>query len=239
MFSLVSSLVARPCVSPLALALLVAGLSTDPSAAAVSILVVDAAGNPVPDAVVSLRGGQAASRSDGEAVMDQVDKQFVPRVLPVKVGTSVSFPNGDDIRHHVYSFSPSKTFEIRLYSGTPRDPVVFDEPGVVTLGCNIHDWMVGFVVVVDSEVFAKTGLDGTADLALEAGRHTLEVWHPWLTGMGAGSAEHQAFEVEISEIADGSPVTLTVELQPPSVPTADPADSSLESKFRRFRKNGR
>ncbi len=150
-------------------------------------VVVDDAGKPVADAVVyaTPRGGKAPALTPPaeRLVMDQRDKEFVPYVLPVQVGTPVYFPNSDDIRHHVYSFSPAKTFELPLYKGTPANPVVFDKPGAVALGCNIHDWMVGYVYVVGTPWFARTADDGTARLAnLPAGEYEVRAWHPRLRG---------------------------------------------------------
>src|SRR5207244_3930054 len=101
----------------------------------------------------------------------------------VLVGSPVSFPNRDDVRHHVYSFSPAKRFDLPLYVGTPAKPVVFDTPGVVIIGCNIHDWMVGYIYVSESPYFATTDADGRADLTgLPPGRYTARVWHPQLAG---------------------------------------------------------
>ena len=95
--------------------------------------------------------------------------------------TAVTFPNHDDVRHQVYSFSPAKRFELPLYAGVPAEPVVFDKPGVVVLGCNIHDWMVGYIYVSDSPYFAKTGKDGKAIIAdLPTRVYAVRVWHPQL-----------------------------------------------------------
>jgi plastocyanin len=117
------------------------------------------------------------------AVMDQQNKEFVPHVLAVPLGTPVAFPNRDNIRHHVYSFSTAKRFELPLYIGTPATPVVFDKPGVVVLGCNIHDWMVGYVYVVATPYFAKTGPDGRAHVSeLPPGGYEARVWHPRMKG---------------------------------------------------------
>jgi len=114
-------------------------------------------------------------------VVDQIDKEFVPRVKPILVGSQVSFPNHDNIRHEVYSFSPAKTFELPLYAGTPAKPVLFDKPGVVVLGCNIHDWMVGYIYVSESPWFAKTAADGKTVLrGLPPGRYVVRAWHPRL-----------------------------------------------------------
>jgi plastocyanin len=111
--------------------------------------------------------------------VDQVDKQFVPYVKPVFAGSKVRFPNSDHIRHQVYSFSPAKKFELPLYGGTDAPPVVFDKPGVVVLGCNIHDWMVGYIYVSDTPFFAKTEVAGTATIDnLPPGDYSVRVWHP-------------------------------------------------------------
>ena len=112
------------------------------------------------------------------AIIDQVNKQFTPLVSVIQVGTPVSFPNKDNIRHQVYSFSPAKTFELKLYSGVPSQPVVFDKPGLVVMGCNIHDRMLAYVQVVDTPWFAKTGADGAARIeGLPAGDYQVHVWH--------------------------------------------------------------
>src|SRR5580692_2161477 len=106
--------------------------------------------------------------SHDAAIIDQVNKRFVPHVSVVRTGTTITFPNSDHIRHQVYSFSPAKTFDLKLYAGSPKTPVEFDRPGLVVLGCNIHDTMVAFVGVVDSPYFAKTSESGGAVLTLPA-----------------------------------------------------------------------
>lgn len=165
-----------------ALALVAGRLSPAlPSAGGLEAVVKDDKGRPVADAVVSVMSSTpaAGARRSAPAVMDQQNKEFVPHVLPVLAGTAVTFPNRDNIRHHVYSFSPAKRFELPLYIGTPAAPVVFDKPGVVVLGCNIHDWMVGYVYVLDTPYFGKTGDDGTVRLAdVPPGSYEARVWHP-------------------------------------------------------------
>jgi len=150
-------------------------------------LVRDKTGKGVADAVVvALPANRTAGSAGGASatiIVDQVNKEFIPYVLPVQVGTAVNFPNKDNIRHHVYSFSPAKSFELPLYTGTPASPVLFDKPGAVILGCNIHDWMIAYVYVADSPYFAKTGADGKASLMeLPPGDYTLRAWHPRLEG---------------------------------------------------------
>jgi plastocyanin len=143
--------------------------------------VVDARGRPVADAVVVAVPADGAPRvaARGRDEIDQIDKEFTPRVKAVLVGTAVTFPNNDNVRHHVYSFSPAKRFELPLHAGMPAQPVVFDKPGVVVLGCNIHDWMVGYVYVSESPYFATTDASGTVRLAdLPSQVYVVRVWHP-------------------------------------------------------------
>ena len=120
----------------------------------------------VADAVVYAEplSGAAPPAANLRATIDQVNKEFVPRVSVVRAGTQVSFPNSDNIRHSIYSFSPAKTFTTKLYSGREAAPVLFDHSGLVVLGCNIHDKMVAWVLIVDSPWFAKSGADGIATL---------------------------------------------------------------------------
>ncbi|WP_246264601.1 hypothetical protein [Aromatoleum toluvorans] len=175
------------------LALLLA--APDATAGEIRAAVRDRDGKPVADAVVVAvpAAGTASASHPGVAEEDQRNKEFVPHVLPVQAGTRVSFPNNDNIRHHVYSFSPAKTFELPLYSGTPASPVLFDKPGVIVLGCNIHDWMVGYIYVSESPHFAKTGADGKATLGgLPGGDYTLRVWHPQLEGGEQATARQLA-----------------------------------------------
>jgi plastocyanin len=114
------------------------------------------------------------------ATIDQINREFVPKVNVMRTGTSVTFTNSDRIRHQVYSFSPSKQFTLKLYAGSPETPVTFDKPGLVVLGCNIHDSMLAFVAIVDSPYFAKTPASGSTSFNLPAGRYRLRVWHPSL-----------------------------------------------------------
>ena len=113
----------------------------------------------------------------------------------VTVGTAVSFPNRDTVRHHVYSFSPMKKFEIKLYVGTPAAPVVFDQPGIAVLGCNIHDQMTAWVLVVATPFYGKAGVDGVVKLAnVPSGNYRLRSWHASLP-VGAPAAD-QALVVD-------------------------------------------
>ena len=109
--------------------------------------------------------------------MTQKNRQFTPHILVVEKNSQVEFPNADSIMHHVYSFSKSKTFELKLYREQPQDPITFEQTGVVELGCNIHDWMLGYIVVVDSPYYAITNEQGIASFDIPNGAYKLNVWH--------------------------------------------------------------
>ena len=162
-------------------------------AAQLHALVLGQDGKPLPNTVVVVmpEDGQLPAAKRTVEIVDQIDKEFVPYVKPVRAGSYVQFPNKDNIRHHVYSFSPPKKFELPLYSGTPSQPVLFDKPGIVKLGCNIHDWMLGYVYVTETPYFGKTGADGRVDLdQLPPGRYAARVWHPLMDGSETATIKH-------------------------------------------------
>jgi plastocyanin len=145
----------------------------------VTVNVASTSGGTVEDTVIVFDPLDVKPPATEEtASIDQIDKRFVPRVSVVRTGTKITFPNSDRIRHQVYSFSKPKQFTLKLYAGSPKTPVTFDQPGLVVLGCNIHDNMVAFVGVVDSPYFAKTTNAGIATLTLPPGRYRLRAWHP-------------------------------------------------------------
>ena len=163
-----------------AAAALLACAGTLAQAAPVEVRVADAAGRPLAGAVVFLESREAREqvRPMTGAEIAQADKQFVPAVSVVTVGTAVNFPNRDTVRHHVYSFSPAKRFEIKLYVGTPAQPVVFDQPGIAVLGCNIHDHMAAWVVIVDTPWHGRSDADGRVLLpTVPPGGYRLRTWH--------------------------------------------------------------
>jgi plastocyanin len=143
----------------------------------------DSGGKPLEDAVVWLKPASGPTppppARPAHAVIDQVIRSFKPLVSVMRTGTAVDFPNSDNIRHSVYSFSPARTFTLKLYSGKPSEPVVFDKEGFVTLGCNIHDQMIAWVVVVDSPWFAQSNASGSAQFTtVPEGDYELSAWHP-------------------------------------------------------------
>lgn len=159
----------------------VALFSLAANAARVDVQVQDAAGKPLEGAVayVESAAARAAAKPMAQAEVAQAEKQFTPRVSVVTTGSLVGFPNRDKVRHHVFSFSKAKTFEIKLYTGTPANPLLFDKPGIVVLGCNIHDTMVAWVLVLDTPWSTQTNALGQARLPdVPAGTHKLLVWHP-------------------------------------------------------------
>src|SRR6266480_3963700 len=179
-------------------------------AGSLEVIVKDDKGRPSSDAVAyATAAGAASAAPKKQAVVDQRDKQFVPYVTGVQVGTAVIFPNSDNIRHHVYSFSPAKKFELPLYSGVPAEPVVFNKIGFVTLGCNIHDWMIAYVAVLPTPYFQVTRQDGHAMLKdLPAGQYSVEVWQPSLKGPPEKFAQHV-------DLVEGSKELLfTLDLKP-------------------------
>jgi len=142
--------------------------------------VVTPAGEPVAQAIVFIEAGSVPEPSGERApvIMDQVDKEFIPHLLPIVVGTPVRFPNHDQIHHHVYSFSRLMSFDLPLYRDEEPPPVVFDRPGVVRVGCNIHDWMSGVIFVLPTEYFATTDANGAFAIKnVPAGSHTVLAWH--------------------------------------------------------------
>lgn len=140
--------------------------------------VVDSSGAPVPDAVVYLEGGRTSPpETSARAVVDQIDETFVPQLTVIQTGTIVEFPNSDAVSHHVYSFARPNSFELPLYRGQLTPEVRFDHPGIVTLGCNIHDTMLGYIVVVDSAHFGITDADGAVTISgVPSGTRRFFVW---------------------------------------------------------------
>lgn len=180
-------------------------------AASLSVRVVDSAGKPVRDAVVTLYPAGNAARAphaSGRYVVSQQNLQFHPFLTIVPVGADVSFPNLDPTKHHVYSFSPAKRFELKLFAKDQSRTVHFDKAGVVALGCNIHDSMSAFIVVTDSAWTARTNAQGIAifgDAPNAPAR--LTVWHPYLRAPG-GLAEQAVSSAQRS-------ASFSVKLRPP------------------------
>ncbi len=198
-------------------------------AAELVVHVGDGQGGPLAGAVVALEPAAGLQPAAGapRAVIDQVDRQFTPHVSVLRTGTAVSFPNHDNIRHSVYSYSKARSFTLRLYAGQPANPVVFDRPGVVALGCNIHDSMLGWVLVVDTPWTARSDAGGVARLTgVPAGRYRLRGWAEPMPALTDG--------VDV-ELAGDAPVRRDIVLDParwaaePASPSTSPPPSPSPS----------
>ena len=189
-----------------------------------TVAISDQNGKPVLDAVVyalPVSGQPPSRRTQSEVV--QRNKQFIPYVSAVQAGSLVQFPNKDTVKHHVYSFSPAKKFELPLYAGTPPEPIAFDTPGVVTLGCNIHDWMIAYILVVPTPWFRVTDSTGAAQLrGLPAGSYDVEVWQPRLKNSSNQPRQRVALNADV-------PLSFRLDLKPDFRLRRSPADSTGDS----------
>lgn len=183
------------------------------SAASLKVAVTRPDGTPVAGAVVLLHGPSGSkAQPPATFVVDQVNLTFTPDLTIVPVGSSIRFPNSDAVSHQIYSFSPAKRFQLPLYRGTPYAPVKFDVAGIVTLGCNIHDDMIAYIVVTDAEWAGRTAADGTWSAAnLPAGDFRVEIWHPRMREKAAVIERHVALDAAAAGSVD---VGLTRALRP-------------------------
>ena len=166
-----------------ALALLAALGRAGPVLAATLVIHVQTPdGHALSGAVVTARplDGQGRRPAPVHAVMDQVNRAFAPDLLVVPVGSTVAFPNSDSVSHQIYSFSAAKRFQLPLYHGKPYPPVQFDQTGVITLGCNIHDEMLAYLLVTDAPYFGRTDAQGAWSADVVRGRYQVTIWHPRL-----------------------------------------------------------
>ena len=192
-------------------------LSSQAWASGIAVQVHDAAGKPLADVVLYAEpeAGVALPRNQKPAQIEQRGLKFLPLVSVIQTGSQISFPNNDKVRHHIYSFSPAKKFDQKLYSGVAAAPQVFDKAGTVVLGCNIHDRMIAYVKVLDTPFFAKSDADGIARIELPAaGKYALKAWH--FNMAGSASAE-QAVNVK----AGDAPTTASFKLAM-KAPAGDP-----------------
>jgi plastocyanin len=186
-------------------------------AATVVITVHSAEGRPLQGAVVTAfpLDGSARKPAPIKAVMDQVNRAFQPDLLVIPVGSTVTFPNSDSVSHQIYSFSPAKRFQLPLYRGTPYPPVHFDQAGVVTLGCNIHDEMVGYLLVTDAPYYGRTDQAGAWTVEVARGRYRISIWHPRLRESEAdldreltvGDADHAELTLRLTKALQPAPLS--------------------------------
>jgi plastocyanin len=180
-------------------------------AASVSVAVADHGGAPVEDAAVYLEplDAKAPPLKSRVVEIEQKDRRFSQLVTVIQVGQGILFPNRDSVRHHVYSLSQAKLFELKLYAGVPTSPVVFEKAGSVVVGCNIHDKMVSYIHVVDTPWFGKSDAAGRARLdGLPDGRYKLKVWHYGLANLDV------AAEQVITVKGDAGNASMRLDLRP-------------------------
>lgn len=188
-------------------------------AGTVDIEVLGPGGKPVPEVAVYVTyENPPAASQPGSAIMDQRDTEFVPHILVVQKGTSVEFPNSDVVAHHVYSFSKPNNFVLPLYKGDPHDPVTLEHDGIVTLGCNIHDHMLAYIVVVDTSTFGVTDETGHLSVALSdnPGTATVNIWSPRIR------------DKELSKTVDAGSSTITFSLKKKLRPPFDPGSEAVQ-----------
>ena len=184
-------------------------------AATLVINVQGSDGRPLQGVVVTAHALDPQGRKSApiKAVMDQVNRAFDPDLLVIPVGSTVTFPNSDSVSHQIYSFSPAKRFQLPLYRGTPYPPVHFDQAGVVTLGCNIHDEMVGYLVVTDAPYYGRTDARGAWTSELPHGRYRIAIWHPRMREneadlereLSVGEADHAELTLRLTKPLQPAP----------------------------------
>jgi len=202
-------------ISPLFLALPV-------QADTVTLNIIDQYRQPVSNAVIEiLNSAELKGSPSNIAVIDQINKAFVPEQIIIQQGQSVDFPNSDNIRHHVYSFSEAKTFELKLYADKPEKEIVFEKPGVVVVGCNIHDSMIGYIYVAQHQFFFSSDL-GVVHVATAEPSSQISIWHPYAAN---GAESRQTFEVNQLEQNALGEYIVELELLPP------PPRDSFEDTF--------
>jgi len=196
-----------------------------------SLVLLDQVGKPIANAVVgiALTHSPASSATNEVAIMDQINKQFYPRVLVIQQGQSVSFPNSDDIRHHVYSFSAAKPFEIKLFKGAVTKPILFEQPGIVVLGCNIHDNMVGYIYVAKNEqTFISNEL---GEVELPAGSDLITIWH---ANLSSQNSQRDTLSIAKLSPITGSkfiPITLAMLLEQADPEVQQKGTSKFKKKY--------
>lgn len=184
------------------------------SSAELSIKIIDKQNRPLSNIVVEIESSAKDSEQSfaaSDATMTQIDQQFVPHILAIRKGDMVNFPDTDTVQHHVYSFSEARTFEIAIYQQDVTRQIAFDKPGIVEIGCNIHDWMLGYIYVANSALFQQTSNDGTATFAkLPNSTIKFSIWHPRLKAQDL----KQTFTVEPSQLTQTFVVKLKQDLLP-------------------------
>ncbi|MBU2864407.1 hypothetical protein KO489_11185 [Reinekea forsetii] len=199
------------------------------------VQLIDLSGKPIPNAVIEMSATPTLEiRTQSEYLMDQVNFEFVPEVLIIPSNAYVRFPNSDDSRHHVYSFSETKQFELKLFSGNQAPPVQFDKTGAVAVGCNIHDRMNGYIYITDSPIAVKSDANGMAAIPdyKEASTNEIQVWHPLLM-------RPQRFNLANLNIDSSNNTVITLPIALPEVQEeSSDAINSLKSRLKSYKNDG-
>jgi plastocyanin len=191
----------------------------------VHAVVKDDMGKPVKDAVVYAMPRERMAATDRKTAIIVENSAFLPFVSPVQVGTIVSFSSRDSIQHHIYSISPAKKLDFPLDKGASSGPIALDTAGIVTLGCAIHDRMVGYLYVMETPYFAKTGEEGTADLiGLPRGTYDVRVWHPWAKSSPEAAAKSITPSSQVSANVDFVVTLQSKANHEPPPPPASPTE---------------
>lgn len=188
----------------------------------IQLKIIDQHQQPISNAVVEiLNSAEIADQPSNIAVIDQINKTFVPEQIIIQHGQAVDFPNSDNIRHHVYSFSAAKTFELKLYADKPEKPIVFNTPGVVVVGCNIHDSMIGYIYVAEHQPYTSSAL-GVVLIETDVPSPQISIWHPYAT---KGAESRETYEIDqLKQNALGEFI-VEMEIMPP------PPRESFEDTF--------
>lgn len=189
-------------------------LTSAARADSITLQIIDQQQQAVSNAVIEvLSSPESFGKPDSINVIDQINKMFVPEQLVIQQGQTVDFPNSDNIRHHVYSFSEAKTFELKLYADKPEKPIQFEKPGVVVVGCNIHDSMIGYIYIAQHQTVMTSSDHGYAIFNPTVQNPRISVWHPYTTD---GAESRQYFEIDQLEQNDNGEHIVRLDIAPPS-----------------------
>lgn len=197
-------------------------LALPAQAKVIQLKIIDQHQQPVSNAVVEImNAAEIAGQPSDVAIIDQINKNFVPEQIIIQYGQAVDFPNSDNIRHHVYSFSEAKTFELKLYANKPEKPIIFETPGVVVVGCNIHDSMIGYIYVAQHQPFTSSEL-GVAHIETNLASPQISIWHAYAV---KGAESRETYEIGQLKQNDLGEFIVEMEVMPP------PPRESFEDTF--------
>jgi plastocyanin len=172
------------------------------AAANLDVRIIDARGEPIPNAAAPPGDTASTPSLSDKAVIDQNFETFFPLVTILPVGGSLTFHNSDRTMHQVYSFSKIRQFEFEVDVGHTSPPVVFDKAGIAAIGCNIHDQMITYVVATDNPLTKLSDEHGAVHFAgLSPGNYEASVWHPDLAPGAEGPSQSLALGTQDGQLA--------------------------------------